>query len=285
MGNGAVRAIVSAAVTVIGLAFPAGARADDVPYVQSATRVVATMLSMAKVGPQDFVVDLGSGDGRIVIAAAKRYGARGLGIEMDRRLVDESRAAAAREGVADRITFLREDIFVADFSAATVVTMYLLPSVNYQLRPRLLYELRPGTRVVSHDFDMADWEPDAQTTIPVPEKPVGARKESTIYLWTIPARLAGHWRGTLAGPQGEEPVLIEFEQVFQKVRATVWLRRATMGGSGRIQGTAVALGLKQSDLQGSPVLDFRLAVTDGRLEGEAVEGDHRFVLRATRIAN
>ena len=285
MRYSAMRAAWMAIAVALSLGWAPWARADDVPYVQSATRVVDVMLSMAKVGPQDFVVDLGSGDGRIVIAAAKRHGARGVGIELDRRLVEQSRATASREGVADRVTFLHEDIFVADFSKATVVTMYLLPSVNYQLRPRLLYELRPGTRVVSHDFDMADWEPDAQTTIPVPDKPVGARKESTIYLWIVPARLAGHWRGTLAGPQGEEPVLIEFEQVFQKVRAMVWLRRATMGGSGRIQGGTLSLGLKRSDVQSSPILDFRLAVADGRLEGEALEGDRRYTLRASRLAN
>lgn len=285
MRYSAMRAAWMAIAVALFLGWAPWARADDVPYVQSATRVVDVMLSMAKVGLQDFVVDLGSGDGRIVIAAAKRHGAHGLGVELDRRLVEQSRAAASREGVADRVTFLHEDIFVADFSKATVVTMYLLPTVNYQLRPRLLYELRPGTRVVSHDFDMADWEPDAQTTIPVPDKPVGARKESTIYLWIVPARLAGHWRGTLSGPQGEEPVLIEFEQVFQKVRAMVWLRRATMGGSGRIQGGTVSLGLKRSDVQSSPILDFRLVVADGRLEGEAMEGDRRYTLRASRIAN
>jgi hypothetical protein len=281
----AMRAAWMAISVALFLGWAPWARADDVPYVQSATRVVETMLSMAKVGPQDFLVDLGSGDGRIVIAAAKRHGARGLGVELDRRLVEQSRATASREGVADRVTFLHEDIFVADFANATVVTMYLLPTVNYQLRPRLLYELRPGTRVVSHDFDMADWEPDAQTTIPVPDKPVGARKESTIYLWIVPTRLAGHWRGTLSGPQGEEPVLIEFEQVFQKVRAMVWFRRATMGGTGRIQGGTLSLGLKRSDVQSSPILDFRLEVADGRLEGEAMEGDRRYTLRASRIAN
>lgn len=279
------RAVWAAILGAFGLGWPGAARADDVPYVQSAAGVVDTMLSMARVGPADYVVDLGSGDGRIVIAAAKRFGARGLGIELDPLLVKESRAAALRDGVADRAAFLREDIFVADFSAASVVTMYLLPQVNLQLRPRLLYELKPGTRVVSHDFDMADWEPDSQVTIPVPDKPVGERKESTIFLWTVPARLAGHWRGTLTGPQGEEPILLEFEQTFQKVRATAWLRRATLGGSGRLQGSALVLGLTRLDLLGPRELRFVVTIADGRLQGEATAEDQRYRLTASRISH
>jgi hypothetical protein len=267
------------------LAGPALAAGDEVPYVQSAAGVVDTMLSVARVGPGDFVVDLGSGDGRIVITAAKRYGARGMGIEYDPKLVEESRASADREGVSDRVSFLREDIFDADFSRASVVTMYLLPDVNVQLRSRLLYELMPGTRVVSHDFDMAEWEPERSVTVPVPDKTVGPRKESTIYLWTVPARVAGHWRGTLTGPQGEEPVLIEFEQLFQKVRATLWLRRSTLGGSGSLQGRAISLALRRSDTFGAQPLQFSLTVADGRLQGEATDGEHHFVLYATRLIN
>jgi hypothetical protein len=157
--------------------------------------------------------------------------------------------------------------------------------VNVQLRSRLLYELMPGTRVVSHDFDMAEWEPERSVTVPVPDKPVGPRKESTIYLWTVPARLAGHWRGTLTGPQGEEPVLIEFEQLFQKVRATLWLRRSTLGGSGSIQGRGISLALRRSDTFGGQPLHFNLTVADGRLQGEAADGEQRFVLYATRLIN
>jgi len=277
---------VWAAALVAGcLLGAAWAQTDDVPYVQSATNVVDVMLSMAQVGPEDYLVDLGSGDGRIVIAAARRHGARGLGIEMDPALVEESRAGAAAAGVADRAAFLRGDIFAADFSRASVVTMYLLPEVNLQLRPRLLYELSPGTRVVSHDFDLGDWEPDDRVTVPVPDKTVGRYKESTLFLWTVPARLAGHWRGTLSGPEGDEPVLIEFVQRYQEVRATVHLRRATLKGSGRLHGGSLLLDLVPSSLLGSPTLRFRLAIADGRLEGEASAAGHRSVLRASRIGS
>jgi hypothetical protein len=138
----------------IPLGGPAPAHADEVPYIQTPTNVVDAMLTIAEVGPQDYVI--GSGDGRIVIAAAKRYQARGLGIDLDDWLIAESRASAVREGVSSKVEFLHQDIFLADFRAATVLTMYLLPEVNLELRPRILFELTPGTRVVSHDWDMGD---------------------------------------------------------------------------------------------------------------------------------
>ena len=282
MTRGVARGGWAAILVSIWLGWAATAQAEDVPYVQSSMTVVDTMLSIAEVGPQDFVVDLGSGDGRIVIGAAKRFGARALGIEYDSTLVEESRRNAVREGVADRASFLRQDIFETDFSDATVVTMYLLPEVNLQLRPRILYGLRPGTRVVSHDFDMGDWEPDAKRTVPVPDKPVGPRKESTIFLWTVPARLAGAWRGTLTGPLGEEPVLLEFAQRFQKVQATIWLPRSDMGGTGRIQGSSIRLDLRRSQF-GTSALQFTLKAVDGRLEGEAFEEGKRYLLKAARI--
>ena len=149
------------------------AHADEVPYIQTPGNVVDAMLAIAEVGPKDYVVDLGSGDGRIVIAAAKQYHARGLGIDYDRTLITESRANAAREGVSDRARFLQQDIFLADFRDATVVTMYLLPEVNLEIRPLILFGLRPGTRVVSHDWDMGDWEPDRRVVVAAPEKTIG----------------------------------------------------------------------------------------------------------------
>ncbi len=282
MRGGVARVGWAAMVVAIWLGWVAAVQAEEVPYVQSSMTVVDTMLSIAGVGPQDYVVDLGSGDGRIVIGAAKKFGARALGIEYDSRLVEESRRNALREGVADRASFLRQDIFEADFSNASVVTMYLLPDVNLQLRPRLLYELRPGTRVVSHDFDMGDWAPDAKQTVPVPDKPVGPRKESTIFLWTVPARLAGSWRGTLSGPSGEEPVLLEFEQVFQMVRARIWLPHSSMTGMGQIQGASVRLDLRRLQFE-TNTLQFTLKAVDGRLEGEAVEEGRRYLLKAARI--
>jgi hypothetical protein len=270
----------------VPLGGPLPARADEVPYIQTPMNVVGVMLAIAEVGPQDYVIDLGSGDGRIVIAAAKRYQARGLGIDMDEWLIAESRVSAAREGVSNKVEFLHQDIFLADFRAATVLTMYLLPEVNLELRPRILFELTPGTRVVSHDWDMGDWEPDRRLVVEAPEKTVGLKKESAVYLWIVPARVAGYWRGVLAGPGGEESVVIEFAQRFQNASANVWLRRWTLAGSGRIRGDNISLSLHRATwMPGSKPLSFTLRVADGRLEGEALDGEQRYVLRATRLVD
>lgn len=278
------RVVLGGLLCGVVLGAPVFAPADEVPYIQTPSNVVDAMLSIANVGATDYVVDLGSGDGRIVIAAAKRYRARGLGIDYDPTLIAESRANAARAGVSDRVDFLQKDIFVADFRDATVVTMYLLPEVNLEIRPRVLFELRPGTRVVSHDWDMGDWEPDRRLVVAAPEKIVGLRKESTIYLWVVPARVAGYWRGTLTGPGGEESVVIEFAQRFQNASANVWLRRWNLTGSGRLQGDNLSLSLDRSSwMPDSAPLRFSLRVAGGRLEGEAIEGDQRYRLRATRL--
>jgi Methyltransferase domain len=268
----------------IVLGVPGVSRADEVPYIQTPTNVVDAMLSIAVVGPKDYVVDLGSGDGRIVIAAAKQYQARGLGIDYDQTLIAESRANAAREGVSDKVDFLHRDIFLADFRDATVVTMYLLPEVNLEIRPRILFELRPGTRVVSHDWDMGDWEPDRRLVVAAPTKTVGLKKQSTVYLWIVPARIAGYWRGTLTGPGGEESVVIEFAQRFQNASGNIWLRRWNLAGSGRLHGDSLSLTLDRSSwMPDSAPLRFTLQVAGGQLQGEAVDGDQRYLLRATRI--
>jgi SAM-dependent methyltransferase len=154
------------------------ARPLDVPYVPTPMPVVDAMLDLAKVAKSDIVYDLGCGDGRIVVRAASRFGCHAVGVDLNPERVKEAKANAMRAGVTELTRFEIGDVFEFDFSAATVVTMYLLPSVNLKLRPRLLKELKPGTRVVSHDFHMGDWTP--QTT-----REVG---RSRIYLWTIPPR-------------------------------------------------------------------------------------------------
>lgn len=156
----------------------------DVPFVVTPDHVTREMLKLADVKPDDYVIDLGSGDGRIVIVAAKHFGARGLGVEIVPDLVDKSRDNARRAGVADRVEFRVQDLFETDLSRATVITMYLLPEVNLQLRPRLL-ALKPGTRIVSHDWDMGDWKPDRVVTVDAPDKPIGREKVSRLYLWTV----------------------------------------------------------------------------------------------------
>ena len=174
----------------LSLAAGAARAQDEVPFITTPDRVTLAMLTLAGVGPTDHVIDLGSGDGRIVITAAKHFGATGLGVEIVPDLVQRSQAAAHAAGVADRVTFLAQDLFQTDLSRATVVTMYLLPEVNLQLRPRLL-ALKPGTRIVSHDWDMGDWRPDRSLTLDVPEKAIGREKRSTVYLWVVPGRAPG----------------------------------------------------------------------------------------------
>jgi hypothetical protein len=150
----------------------------DVPYVPTPQSVVDKMLDIAKVTGEDYLIDLGSGDGRIPIAAAKRFGTKGMGVEIDPVRVQEAKTNAVNARVADKVEFKKQDLFETDLSQATVLTLYLLPRVNLQLRPRLLNKLKPGTRVVSHSFDMGDWKPDQK--IIVDGRP--------IYLWIVPER-------------------------------------------------------------------------------------------------
>jgi predicted O-methyltransferase YrrM len=155
----------------------------DVPYVPTHEMVVDEMLRMAKVGKDDVVYDLGSGDGRIVITAAKEFGARGTGIEISPDLVQKAKDNARTAGVSDKVEFKEGDIFEADIKDATVVMLYLLPAVNLKLRPKLLSELRPGTRIVSHNYDMGDWKPQQQTTVKTPDG-----VDHTVYFWVVPPR-------------------------------------------------------------------------------------------------
>ena len=153
----------------------------DVPYVPTPQVVVDEMLKMANVGKDDVVYDLGCGDGRLVITAVKKYGARrGVGVDIDPQRIKESNENAQAAGVTDRVKFVEQDLFQTDFKDATVVTLYLLPEVNLRLRPRLLSELRPGTRIVSHAFDMGDWQPEKTAQV----------EGRTIYFWTVPAKAA-----------------------------------------------------------------------------------------------
>jgi len=150
----------------------------DVPYVPTPQMVVDAMLKLAAVTKNDVVYDLGCGDGRIVITAAKNYGARGVGIDIDPERIKEANANAQKAGVSDRVKFIEQDLFKTDFKEASVVTLYLLPDINLKLRPKLQSDLKPGTRIVSHAFDMGDWQPDKTENI----------EGRTIYLWTIPPK-------------------------------------------------------------------------------------------------
>ena len=171
---------------LVGLALAAGVCAplpgQDVPYVQTPHNVVDAMLRLAAVGKDDVVYDLGSGDGRIVIAAARDFGARGIGVEIDPRLVAASVRWAQRAGVAERVRFVQQDFFQTDLSPATVVALYLTQELNARLRPKLSRELRAGARIVSYRFDMGDWPPEQQVRVDV------SGAEHTVYMWTVPVR-------------------------------------------------------------------------------------------------
>jgi SAM-dependent methyltransferase len=185
-----------------------GQEGKDVVWVPTPEALVERMLDIANVGPADYVMDLGSGDGRTVIGAAKR-GARAVGVEFNPDMVALSKRRAAEAGVEGRVTFVEGDLFEADLSKATVITMFLLPSINVQLRPKLL-ELEPGTRIVSNSFSMEDWEPDDRSALP---DEAGCQSWCTALLWIVPAKVAGTWR-----LGGEE---LRLEQQFQEVTGTL----------------------------------------------------------------
>jgi len=221
------RALASALLLLAGLSCHAQSWAWDdgtVPFVVSPEEVVDRMLRIADIGPADRVIDLGSGDGRIVIGAAAR-GARALGIDIDPSLVDKARGRAAAAGMTERATFRSEDLFDTDLSGATVVTMYLLPEVNLKLRPKLL-RLAPGTRVVSHDWNMGDWEPDETIELRTPEKPVGLGGKSRVHLWIIPSDARGRWVADI--PQHGGRWEFEIAQQYQAVSV-----RSTVAGNER----------------------------------------------------
>lgn len=152
-------------------------REPDVVYVPTPQEVVDEMLALAKVTKDDVIYDLGSGDGRIPITAAQKFGTRGVGIDINPERIQEANANAQKAGVTDLVKFLQQDLFTTNFSEATVVTLYLLPDLNVKLRPELFRQLKPGTRIVSHDFDMGEWKP---------ERVVQTKEGSTIYYWVIP---------------------------------------------------------------------------------------------------
>ena len=221
------------ALALLASLLPAHA-AEDVPFVVTPDNVTNAMVQLANVGPEDYLIDLGSGDGRIVIAAAKR-GARGLGIEIVPDLVEKSRANARAAGVASRAFFREQDLFKTDLAPASVITMYLLPEVNLQLRPKLL-QLRPGTRIVSHDWDMGEWQPDKTITVDAPDKPIGREKFSKLHLWIVPARVQGDYCGT-GKAKGTE---LRLAQQFQRFRGQLNRNGESVDFEGRISGSAIS---------------------------------------------
>jgi hypothetical protein len=220
-----------------------GQEGKDVVWVPTPQELVDKMLDMAKVTPNDYVIDLGSGDGRTVITAAKR-GVRALGIEYNADMVELSKRNAAKEGLGDKAQFMKADLFESDFSHATVITMFLLPSINLKLRPKIL-NLKPGTRIVSNSFDMEQWKPDETATAE------GCSNWCTAYLWIVPAKAEGTWKL----PQGE----LTLKQTFQMLSGTLKSGNNATPVNGKMNGDQISFTAGGTQYT-------------GRLSGNAIQG-------------
>lgn len=227
---------------VIAAALPAAAQSGkgDVVYVPTPQIVVDTMLEMVKVGPGDFVIDLGSGDGRIVITAAAKFGARGFGVDLDPVLLKMANQNAQKAGVTDKVHFVEENLFKTDLSRATVITSYLLPEMNLRLRSRIM-ALKPGTRLVAHDYSFGDWDPDEQRELIVPEKKVGNPGISYVFAYIVPARVPGRWQSLVSIDGRETPLEFNLNQSFQEVDGKVEIRDRSLDLRGRLTGERIRL--------------------------------------------
>jgi precorrin-6B methylase 2 len=252
-------ASIARATLILGLAAPAAAQEVNTPapFITTPDEVVERMLALAGTGAGDFVIDLGSGDGRIVIAAAKKFGARGLGVDIDEKLVKLSRENAQAAGVAERAQFEERDALKTELAPATVVTIYLLPFLIDQLQPRLLDELRPGARVVTHAFAMKGWKPDRIEEVRLSRPHPGQGDESRIFLWVVPAQARGEWQG--------RSVRLRISQNFQEIDV-----------EGEIFGAPLVV--HQAKLEGAAIsfsgegFSYRGRVGTDRIVGELTRG-------------
>jgi len=236
---------------------------DAGPYVPSPQSVVADMLKMADIGPKDYVVDLGSGDGRIVLTAAKVFGASGFGVEIKDNLVKESNEAARIQGVADRVKFITADLFKTDISKATVLTMYLLPNTVNMLKDKLLGELKPGTKILSHDYPLSGWIPERYVQMDLEDKvAISGVTTTLIYLYMVPAKVGPTWTATLPAELSKAPVRLSLRQQVTRV-----------SGTARVGGRDVSV--EEGKLRGEK-LSFRLGLGgkdyefSGTVKGDAI---------------
>jgi len=242
---------------------------SKLPYVPTPQIVVDEMLKMAGVTAKDYVMDLGSGDGRMIITAARTFQASGVGVDIDSKLVELSNKQAKADGVGDRTRFIEQDMFKADISKATVVTLYVLPDFMEKLRPKLLAELKPGTRIVAHDYYMSEWYPDRQHMLTVPEKvKANGTDKAYLYLWIVPSVVTGDW-------------LIEFNAVGNRrllVALTIDQRYQMLNLSA--EGALGEMKIEKPVLRGNEIsfsltfgvnpYQFTGKVSDGKMEGTAV---------------
>ncbi len=251
-------------LAMLTIALPAAAAdvqpvKDAGPYVPSPQSVVSDMLRYADVSAADFLIDLGSGDGRIVRTAAKVFGARGFGVEIKEELVRRANEAAQKEGVAERVKFLKQDLFKTDISQASVITMYLLPDTVNLLKDKFLAELRPGTRIVSHDYPLTGWIPEKYWQMDLEDKvQISGVTTTLIYLYIVPAKVAGHWQATMPPAISRQPATLSLKQQLTRV-----------SGSLRVDGRDVPL--EEVKLRGDR-LSFRLSGRKGEFTGTVKDG-------------
>jgi hypothetical protein len=263
--------MIRIAIAVVSFIFMTGAGCaadlepvkDAGPYVPSPQSVVSDMLRYAEVGPNDFLIDLGSGDGRIVRTAAKVFGARGFGVDIKGELVRQANEAAAKEGIADRAKFYQQDLFKTDLSQATVVTMYLLPDTVNLLKDKFLAELKPGTRIISHDYPLTGWLPEKDRVFDLPEKVAISGVTTTIlWLYIVPAKVEGRWGVQLPPTLSKRPAMLELRQQITSVHG--WMH---------LNGEEVPL---EAVLLRGDRLSFRLAGRKGdftgQVKGNGIEG-------------
>jgi hypothetical protein len=234
------------------------ARAPDVHFVATPQYVVNEMLELAGTNQNDVVYDLGCGDGRFVITAAKNFGARGVGIDIDPELIRKSLVNAKKAGVDDRVTFHEQDLFATDISPATIVALYLLPELNLSLRPRLFKQLKPGTRILSHDFDMGDWNPDV----------VEQLGESTYYYWVLPADVKGRWQISAPTLGKDNEYTVEVVQNFQEIQVTLLTKLTNSSIShAKIKGDTISFFLGKGFGKNKTGMFFK-----GKVKGNTMSG-------------
>jgi hypothetical protein len=263
-----------------------GARAAEVdagPYVPTPQYIVDRMLRMAAVNANDFVIDLGSGDGRIVITAAKTFGARGMGVDISEQLVDLATTNAHKERVADKVRFVRQDAFKTDIKPASVLTLYLLPKFVLDLRPKMLAELKPGSRIVSHDYSLGDWSADNAITFDSPEKEmINGQSQTTLHYYIVPAHVAGTWQISLPEGSAERRAEVTLSQSYQRVSGNVG------GSAGRplthalLRGERIELGVPI----GGTIYQLSGHVNGDRMAGSVeARGKAKLPFTAARIAS
>jgi hypothetical protein len=272
---------ISAWLLTAALAPASAQELGKLPYVPTPQVVVDEMLKMAEVKANDFVIDLGSGDGRIIITAAKALKAKGLGVDIDTKLVALSNKNAQSAGVADRAEFAERDMFKTDISKASVLTLYVLPEFMQKLRAKVQSELKPGTRVVAHDYHMGDWYPDRSVTLTVPEKiEANGTDKAYIYLWIVPTKVQGSWNLDFEPAGKVDPLIVAFNQNYQMISAaTVGPGQPTIADA-KLKGDEVSFNLTMRSIQ----YQFTGKVDGNKIEGKALAAGSKDAIpwRATK---